>query len=69
MTYEFAELNECLAEESNLYKALKLLVRKFGRTGRNMDRWRGRDYDPELDGNRDSKLDREMDINIDLESE
>ena len=68
-SFEFAELSECLAIEKNLFKALELLVRKYGWMLKDRDKWRWRYYDSELDGSRDSKLDREMDINIDLESE
>ena len=64
-TFEFTEVNEILQKERNLFKALENLVRKYGWTQKDMDKSRIRDYDPELDGERD----RRDDINIDSESE
>ena len=64
-TFEFAELNEILATEQNLFKAVEVLVRKYGWTQKDMDKWKVRDYDPEIDGERENT----SDIDIDLESE
>jgi len=64
-SFEFTEINEILQKERNLFKALENLVRKYGWTQKDMDKWRIRDYDPELDGERDGR----SDINIDSETD
>ena len=66
-TFEFAEINNCLSQEKNLFKALEILIREYGRFQRDWDKWKERDYDPERDGVRNSIREKQEDIDIDFE--
>lgn len=66
-TFEFAEINNCLSQEKNLFKALEILVREYGRFQRDWDKWKKGDYDPERDGVRNSIREKQEDVDIDFE--
>ena len=67
ITFEFAEINNCLSQEKNLSKALENLIREYGRFQKDWDKWKDKDYESAQDSFPNSPRAKKEDENIDFE--